>query len=224
MPKIISADTPMIIASIQGFILISIVVCAFISFPFPYVPMKNPDVNGSLALLKSHVTSGSLLGHCLATAAVMKGLARELGEDAALFEMIGILHDIDFEEIGEDMTLHGPAGYDILKAAGVSDEIAVPVMRHNHLLFGGGYETPAEICLQVADSVSGLVIACAYVKGGKITDVTPKTVAKKYKTASFAAGCDRNRIALGDVLVPRERMYAIAIEEITAIRDQLGLS
>ncbi len=177
----------------------------------------------ALSLLHSHVTSESLRGHCLATAAVMKGLAAELNEDTDLWEQIGILHDIDFEEIHEDMNLHGIRGYEILRYAGVPDTVAEPIRRHNHMLFGGQYTTPVEICLQVADSVSGLVIACAYVKGGKITDVTPKTVAKKYKTASFAAGCDRSRIALGDHLIPRDRMYEIAIAEITRIRDQLGL-
>ncbi len=178
----------------------------------------------ALALLHAHVKADSLRGHCVATAAVMKGLAEELSEDARLWEIIGILHDIDFEEVGEDMARHGPAGYAILKAAGVADEIAGPIKRHNHLLFSGEYTTPVEICLQVADSISGLVIACAYVKGGKITEVTPKTVTKKYKTASFAAGCDRSRIALGDGPVPRERMYEVAIREISAVRDQLGLT
>ncbi len=177
----------------------------------------------ALALMQSHVKSDSLRGHCIATAAVMKGLAEELGEDAVLWETIGILHDIDFEEINEDMTRHGVAGYTIVQEAGVGDEIADPIRRHNHMLFGDTYTTPVEICLQVADSVSGLVIACAYVKGGKITEVSPKTVAKKYKTSSFAAGCDRTRIALGDNLVPRDRMYEIAIREICAVKDHLGL-
>jgi hypothetical protein len=178
----------------------------------------------ALILLKQHITSPSLLGHCLSTAAVMKGLATELGEDAVLWETIGILHDIDFEEIHEDMEKHGIIGYEILWLAGVGDEIALPIKRHNHMIFGSDYTTPVEICLQVADSVSGLIVACAHVKGGNITDVSVKTVTKKYKTPSFAAGCDRNRIALGDALIPRERMYEIAINEITAIKDELGLN
>ena len=63
------------------------------------------DRNEALSLLKEHVTTESLLGHCIATAAVMKGLAKELGEDENLYELIGILHDIDFQEIDEDMEL-----------------------------------------------------------------------------------------------------------------------
>lgn len=186
--------------------------------------MSTRSTAESLALLQDHVTSESLRGHCLATAAVMKGFASELHEDTELWETIGILHDIDFEEIHEDMNLHGIRGAEILTNAGVPLEITEPIRRHNHMLFGGDYTTKVEICLQVADSVSGLVIACAYVKGGKITDVTPKTVSKKYKAASFAAGCDRSRIALGDELIPRDRMYEIAISEITRISEQLGLA
>ncbi len=178
----------------------------------------------AVALLKQHVACASLLGHCLSTAAVMKGLAAELGEDAGLWEKIGILHDIDFEEIGEDMKKHGEAGYAILHAAGIPDEIAEPVRRHNHMLYGGEYTEPVDICLQTADSVSGLIVACAYVKGAKITEVTPKTVAKKYKSASFAAGCDRDRIAMTDSLIARERMYEIAIASISEIKDELGLA
>ena len=50
------------------------------------------------------------------------------------------------------------------------------------------YTSVVDICLQVADSVSGLVVACAYVNGVNVTEVTPKTVMNKYKTASFVAG------------------------------------
>jgi len=154
----------------------------------------------------------------------MKGLAAELKEDEKIWELIGILHDIDFEEINEDMEKHGIAGYEILKSAGIDDSIAEPIKRHNHMLFGGQYTTNVEICLQTADSISGLVIACARVKEGKVSEVTSKSITKKYKTPSFAAGCDRNRIVSTDALIPRERMYEIAVSSIIAIKDELGLS
>ena len=178
----------------------------------------------AISLLKEHVKSESLFHHCISTAAVMKGLASELGEDAERWELIGILHDIDFEEINEDMTLHGVRGAEILKAAGVPDDIAEPVRKHNHMLFGGTYTEKVDICLQTADSISGLIIACAKVKGGCVSDVAVKSVAKKYKTPSFAAGCDRARIASTDSLIEREKMYEIAIREICAVKDELGLS
>ena len=53
-----------------------------------------------------------------------------------------------------------------------------------------------EIALPAADSASGLIIACALVKGGHITAVSVKIITRKAKGESFAAGCDRSRIAL----------------------------
>lgn len=178
----------------------------------------------ALSLLKEHVKSESLLHHCLATAAVMKGLAKELGEDQIRWEIIGILHDIDFEEIHEDMNLHGMRGAEILKDAGVSEDIFVPVRNHNCFIFKEPYVEKVDICLQTADSISGLIIACAKVKGGSVSDVTVKSVVKKYKTPSFASGCDRQRIASTDSLIERERMYEIALHEISEIKESLGLS
>lgn len=193
----------------------------FISFGNTLVIMNRTE---ALTLLKEHVKTESLLHHCISTAAVMKGLAAELGEDTEQWELIGILHDIDFEEINEDMSLHGVRGAEILRKSGVSADIADAVRKHNHMLFGGTYTEKVDICLQTADSISGLIIACAKVKGGCVSDVAVKSVVKKYKTPSFAAGCNRNRIASTDSLVAREKMYEIAIREICAVKDELGLS
>ncbi|HDR73338.1 MAG TPA: HDIG domain-containing protein [Methanoculleus sp.] len=181
------------------------------------------DREDARVLLKAYVHDESLIKHCLATAAVMKAAAGYLGEDAARWEIIGILHDIDFEQVGEDMERHGIEGERILLEHGVDAEIAAVVKRHNHMLFGG-YESPAEIALQAADSVSGLIIACALVKGGELTAVTPKTVKKKFKEKSFAAGCDRDRIRSIEPLIDLPAFYQLAIDGLITIRDELGLA
>jgi len=82
------------------------------------------------------------------------------------------------------------------KTAGIPDDIRDVVERHNHFLYTGSCDSPVEIALQAADSASGLIIACALVKGGHINDVSVKTITRKAKEKSFAAGCDRSRIAL----------------------------
>ena len=119
----------------------------------------------AIVLLKTHVKKENLINHCLATAAIMKGLAEKLGEDKEKWEIIGILHDIDFEEIEEDMNLHGERGYSILLEAGVDEEIAEIVRRHNYEKFGD-FETRVDVALTAADNISGLVIACARVREG----------------------------------------------------------
>ncbi|AEA47654.1 HDIG domain-containing metalloprotein [Archaeoglobus veneficus] len=177
----------------------------------------------ALSILKKYVKDEKLVKHCIATAAIMREVAEELGENADKWELIGILHDIDYEVVEGDMQKHGPTGYEILKEHGVDEEIAEVVKRHNHTLFGD-YEKPVEIALQAADSVSGLIIACALVKGGKITDVTPKTVKKKFKEKSFAAGCDRDRIRQAERLgFELPKFYEIAIRGLVKVKDELGL-
>jgi len=177
----------------------------------------------ALSLLKKYVKDRKLVKHCIATAAIMREVAEELGKDAEKWEVIGILHDIDYEIVEGDMQKHGPTGYEILRQHGVNEEIAEVVKRHNHTLFGE-YERPVEIALQAADSVSGLIIACALVKGGKITEVTPKTVKKKFKEKCFAAGCDRSRIRMIEKLgFELPRFYEIAIRGLVKVKDELGL-
>ncbi|WP_243668412.1 HD domain-containing protein [Methanoculleus chikugoensis] len=128
---------------------------------------------GALALLRRYVTSPSHIIHSHATAAIMRKVAEQLGEDAATWEVIGLLHDIDYDVVGGgDMERHGVEGYRILVENGVPEEIADVVRRHNHMLFGD-YVRPVEVALQAADSASGLIIACALVKGGAIDEVTP---------------------------------------------------
>jgi len=173
-------------------------------------------------LLEQYVHSDTLLAHSRATAAVMRQIALYLSEDADLWETIGLLHDIDYEETGGDMQRHGIVGYEILTGHGVPEEIAQVVRRHNHILFSG-HDAPVERALQAADSVSGLIIACALVKGGRISEVTPKTVKKKFKDKAFAAGCDRERIRTIEPLMDLDTLYRIGIEGLAEIRHEIGL-
>ena len=115
--------------------------------------------SAAIALLSLYVHEDGLKKHCLATGAVMKALAARLGEDAELWETIGILHDIDFELIHGDMQQHGTRGAEILKEHGIDPDLAGIIQRHNHHLFIGTYDRPVEIALQAADSASGLITA-----------------------------------------------------------------
>ena len=180
--------------------------------------------SAALILLDQYVHDPTLKKHCLATGAIMKALAVRFGEDAGYWEIAGILHDIDFELVHGDMQAHGVKGAEILTGAGVDPDMARVIRRHNHFLCTGTYEIPIEIGLQAADSASGLVIACALVKGGRLSEVTVKTVTKKAKEKSFAAGCDRARIALIEPLLPMPEFYTIAIAGLLGIREDLGLT
>ena len=175
----------------------------------------------ALETLRKYVENEKMIRHCIATGAIMKGIAKELGEDEELWEVLGILHDIDYEIVEGDMEKHGELGAEILEKEGFGF-LSDFVRRHNHMKYSD-YEKPIEIALQAADSASGLIIACALVKNGKITEVTPKTVKKKFKEKSFAPGSDRNRIKMIEKLMPLERFYEVAIESLKEVKEELGL-
>ena len=153
----------------------------------------------------------------------MRRVAEHLGEDAGTWEIIGLLHDIDYDLVAGDMDRHGIEGHRILIENGVSEEIADVVRRHNHTLFSD-YVRPVEIALQAADSVSGLIIACALVKGGVVSEVTPRTVKKKFKEKSFAAGCERERIRMIESLMDMETFFRLAVEGLIDVRADIGLT
>jgi hypothetical protein len=106
--------------------------------------------SAALALLHQYVKGDGLTRHCLATGAIMKSVAGFFSQDPAHWEEIGILHDIDFEYVKEDMQQHGTVGAQLLKTAGVPDDIGEIVRKHNHFLHTGTYESPVEITLQAA--------------------------------------------------------------------------
>lgn len=178
----------------------------------------------AITLLKNYVHDEHLVRHCLATGAIMKAMAGYLNADAGRWERIGILHDIDFEQVQGDMQRHGVAGAEILKDHGFDPEDAEIIRRHNHLLHHDTYTSPVELVLQAADSASGLIIACALVKGGRLSEVTAKTILKKAKERSFAAGCDRDRIALIGTVISVPEFYTIALAGLMACRSELGLT
>jgi len=173
--------------------------------------------------MRSFLEKESLRNHCLATAAIMKALALRMGGDPEQWELIEILHDIDYEIVGGDMQKHGEEGYRMLLERGLGEEIAGPVRRHNDILHGKSDE-PVDVALQSADNISGLILACAAVKGGRITEVTEKTIRKKFKERSFAAGCRRENVEDISRFMDLSELFTLSLGALQGIRSDLELS
>ena len=180
------------------------------------------DRAGAITLLRNHVKRENLLNHCIATGAIMHTVADRLGEDPDRWELVGILHDIDFEEIHEDMTRHGIRGEKILMGVGLDPWISAAVARHNYKIYGDR-EAPVDLALQAADNTSGLIISCALVKGGALTAVTPDTIRKKFREKSFAAGCQRERVRMIEPLLPLPEFFETDLRAVQGIHEELGL-
>lgn len=161
--------------------------------------------------MKDHITRGQAfellqkynkdpfhIRHALTVEGVMKWYAKELGyeEDAEYWGIVGLLHDIDFEQYPDAHCIKAP---ELLREGGVGEDIIHAVCSH-------GYELTVDIkpehemekVLYAADELTGLIWAAALIRPSKSTqDMELKSVKKKYKTASFAAGCSREVIERG---------------------------
>jgi len=178
----------------------------------------------ALELLKANINRRNILLHMFAVEAIMKFLARHLGEDETLWGLTGLLHDIDYERTASNFEKHGVLAQDVLKGK-VPEEVLKAIKAHNYEHSGVMPETNLEKALIASDAVSGLIVACALVMPAKkAKDVEPATIQKKFKDKDFARGADRQRIALCEELgIPKEEFFEIALRGIQAASQDLGL-
>lgn len=131
----------------------------------------------------------------LAVAAAMRFYAQKLGHDADYWEVVGLIHDFDWE-IHPDLDRHPIKGAEILRQRGWDEEIVRTILSHYTAGTGVEREKPVDYALLACDEVTGLIIATALVRPSKdIADVKLKSVRKKWKDRRFAAGVDREHVA-----------------------------
>jgi len=150
----------------------------------------------ALAIVNQYVKNPNLINHMLAVEAAMRFYARKFGEDEERWAVAGLLHDFDWE-IHPTMEEHPTAGEPILREHHVPEDIIHAVLSHaTHT--GIKRETLMEKALFACDEVTGLITAVALVRPSKaLYDLKSKSVKKKWKDKSFAAGADREEMELG---------------------------
>lgn len=149
-------------------------------------------------LLKKYNQDHFHIQHALTVEGVMKWYAIDLGygEDAEYWGIVGLLHDIDFEQYPEAHCIKAP---ELLREAGVGEDIIHAVCSHGYeLTVDVKPEHEMEKVLYAADELTGLIWAAALMRPSKsVQDMEVKSVKKKYKSANFAAGCSRKVIQRG---------------------------
>lgn len=150
----------------------------------------------ALAIVNQYVKNPNLVKHMLAVEAAMRFYARKLGEDEEKWAIAGLLHDFDWE-IHPTMEEHPLAGEPILREHGIPDDIIRAVLSHaDHT--GIQRETLMEKTLYACDELTGLITAVALVRPSRaLYDLKPKSVKKKWKDHSFAAGANREEMERG---------------------------
>jgi putative nucleotidyltransferase with HDIG domain len=177
----------------------------------------------ALALIRLHVAKENNVKHMIAVGAVMRRLAVRLGEDQDQWELVGLLHDIDFEEChgAEDHTLVAAQ----ILAGKVDDEMIEAIKAHNSEHTHVAVDTKLKQGLVAADAVSGLVIASALVMPTKkLADVKPESLVKKFGAKDFAKGASRPRMSMCESLgLQLNEFLALALEGMRSVAPELGL-
>ena len=182
------------------------------------------------SILHDWVQSESLRKHCYAVADSMKHFAQLRGEDADVWEAVGLLHDMDYEghpNLERSPTEGHPfVGVAWLRANGWSDEVCRAILSHADYS-GVSRETHLEKTLYAVDELSSFVVAVALVRPTKsIHDVDVRAVKKKMKDKAFARAVRRDDIIHGaeELGITLDDVIAQVIDALKADAERLGLA
>jgi len=177
-----------------------------------------------LESVRGNVENENMVKHMLATEAIMRALAGRLGEDEEEWGLTGLLHDIDVELTEGDMNEHSKLGADLARELGASEVIAHAILCHNQA-HGIPPETELDKALLCADPLTGLIIAAALVRPDKkLAGLEAKSVMKRFKEKSFAAGADREQISqCSQIGVELGDFIELGLEAMKGIADDLDL-
>jgi putative nucleotidyltransferase with HDIG domain len=173
--------------------------------------------------LSRYTKSEALLRHALAVEASVGFYAQRGGEDEELWRATALLHDFDYE-IHPTLDEHPQDGAPILRQEGYPEELIEAVLSHaEHLHLAR--DTPLKKTLFACDELSGFVHACGLVRPTGLDGLEPKSVRKKLKQPSFAAGVHRDEVYAGAELLDLELDEHIAnvVAALRPIAKELGL-
>jgi putative nucleotidyltransferase with HDIG domain len=173
--------------------------------------------------LTRYTKSEALLRHALAVEAAVRAYARKFGEDEELWGVVALLHDFDYE-IHPTLDKHPQDGAPILREEGYPEEIVEGILSHaEHLAMPR--DTMLKKTLFACDELAGFIHACGLVRPTGLDGLEPKSVKKKLKQPSFAAGVHRDEVYAGAELlgVDLDDHIRTVVAAMQPIASDLGL-
>jgi len=181
-------------------------------------------------LVDQHITDKLTKLHCRESEVIMRALAKHFGEDEEQWRIIGLLHDIDWEQTKGDTKNHCVKAVDILKEAGATDFLIETIVSHAYGTDCGDYKdkkrtTRLQHALAAAETVTGLIISATLVRPDKkLNSLELKSLKKKFKNKSFAANCNREIIKECEEFdLSLDEFLEISLKALQEISDELGL-
>ena len=183
-----------------------------------------PTREEALALLRQYNQNDSLIKHAMAVEGVMRYIARKRGEDEEKWGVIGLIHDLDYEQFPDQ---HCKKTEEILKENDWPAEYIRAVVSHGWGICSDVKpESDMEKVLYAIDELTGLVVTSALVRPSKsVMDMKAKSVKKKWKQKQFAAGVDRSIIEKGAEMLGVELSELITdtIMGMREVAEEIGL-
>ena len=183
-----------------------------------------PAYSETLALLKEFNQNESLLKHAYAVEGAMRFLARTWGEDEEKWGIVGLIHDLDYERFPAQ---HCHKTKEILESRGWADEYVRAVLSHGWGLCNDVEpHSKLEKAIYAVDELTGLITAAALVRPSRgVSDLEAKSVVKKWKDKTFAAGVNRGVIEKGAGLLQIElpELIGLTIQGMREVRQKIGL-
>src|ERR687888_2409172 len=173
--------------------------------------------------LTRYTQSEALRRHALAVEASVRAYARKFGEDEERWAVVALLHDFDYE-IHPTLDEHPQDGAPILREEGYPEVVIEGILSHaEHLAMPR--DTLLKKTLFACDELAGFVHACGLVRPTGLDGMEPKSVRKKLKQPSFAAGVHREEVYAGAELLGLglDDHIANVIAALQPIAGELGL-
>jgi putative nucleotidyltransferase with HDIG domain len=187
--------------------------------------MQAPTRDEAFALLREFNQNESLIKHALAVEGVMRYMARKRGHDEEKWGVIGLVHDLDYDRYPEQ---HCQKTEEILKERGWPEEYVRAVLSHAWgMCTDIEPQHEMEKILYAIDELTGLVVAVALVRPSRsVLDMKVKSVAKKWKDKSFAAGANRDVIQKGAEMLGLELsdLFEEVIMGMREVAEAIGLA
>jgi len=186
----------------------------------------------ALKIVRKYIKTENTVKHMIALEAIMKALAQRFEpEKEAEWAMAGLLHDLDYEQFkNNDYSQHGKKTVELLKkeAVDLPDSVYQAIQAHCWGI-SNEFAKPAnkmEWSIFISDSLTGLIVATTLVRPDKkLASVEVKSIMKKFKNTSFAAGTRREDIKLCQekLGIPLPEFIGIGLAAMQKISDELGL-
>ena len=180
------------------------------------------DIDAARGLAREKTEKDTTYRHLVSVEGVMRRLGRHFGEDAELWALTGLFHDLDQDQTANDPGRHAYLAAEWLREAGLEEPVVNGVLAHAHPEYQRDLMSRGIVA---ADAVAGLLVAAALVRPERSSGMKVSSVKKKLKEKAFAPGVNREEIALAETNLglSLDEFIALGIEGLQEVSAEIGL-